>query len=93
MHGTVPRICFTSNLSRHVNCPEQTIEGDTVAAALETAFAAQPTLRNYILDERGALRAHMAILVNGKAIRDRETLGQSICANDEIHVLQALSGG
>jgi len=89
----VAKVSFTSNLQRHVDCPEQNVGAATVAEALEKVFQANPKLRSYVLDERGSLHRHMAIMVNGTAIRDRSRLTQSIVATDEIYVLQALSGG
>lgn len=89
----MPKVCFTSNLQRHVDCPEQTVDGDTVAAALEAIFAERPRLRGYILDDQGALHRHMAILVNGVAIRDRQRLQLPVSDTDEIFIVQALSGG
>lgn len=89
----MPRVCFTPNLQRHVNCPEVVVEATTVAEALETVFAQHPKLRGYILNDQGALHRHMAVVVNGVAIRDREKLSQAIQSNDEIFVLQSLSGG
>lgn len=89
----MPRVCFTANLQRHVACPEQVVAGDTVASALDAVFAQHPRIRNYILDEQGTVRRHMAILVNGQALRDRQRLQHPVAPSDEIHILQALSGG
>jgi len=69
------------------------VDAATVAEALEKVFQVNQKLRGYILDEHGALHRHMAIMVNGSAIRDRSCLAQPIAATDEIYVLQALSGG
>ncbi len=90
---TVPKVCFTSNLRRHVDCPEQNVPGATVAEALEAVFAGRPALRGYILDEQGCLHRHMALLVNGQAVRDRKQFAQPVGEDDEIFVMQALSGG
>lgn len=92
-YALVPRVCFTSNLRRHVDCPEQTVDARNVAEALEAVFAQRPKLRGYILDDQGSLHRHMVILVNGVAIRDRERLQLPVEADDEIYIVQALSGG
>ena len=47
----------------------------------------------YVLDDQGALRRHVAIYVNGRAIGDRVRLTDPVAADDEIYVFQALSGG
>lgn len=89
----MPRLVFTQNLKRHVDCPELTVPGATVREALDAAFADRPQLRGYILDDQGGLHRHMAIIVNGDAIADRRRLDQPVAPADEIYVMQALSGG
>ena len=87
------RVRFTANLERHIAAPTSEAPGDTVRAALDNVFQANPPLRGYIVDERGALRKHMLIFINGEQIADREKLSDKVKAADEIFVLQALSGG
>ncbi len=83
------RVVFTSNLQRHVSCPESVVEGSSVSEALRRVFAAQPQIRDYVLDEQGELRKHVFIFVDGRRAR----LADSISNASEIHVLQALTGG
>ena len=52
-----------------------------------------PGIRNYILDEQGALRKHVLIFINGEQITDRETLSDPFGADSEIYIMQSLSGG
>jgi len=59
----MPRVVFTSNLQRHVDCPEHSVAGRTVRGALQEVFAMQPRIRDYILDDQGYLRRHVHILV------------------------------
>ncbi|MDQ8202315.1 MoaD/ThiS family protein [Pelagicoccus sp. SDUM812003] len=89
----MPKLCFTSNLQRHVESSDLIVDASRVVDALEVAFAKRPRLRGYILDDQGCLHRHMAILVNGVAIRDREKLETPVRPDDEIFVVQALSGG
>ena len=89
----MPRVVFTSNLQRHVTCPERDVSGATVAQALEAVFAEAPQVREYVLDEQGHVRKHVAIYVDGQRIADRERLTDAVRAGSEIYVLQALSGG
>ena len=84
---------FTSNLRRHVDCPRVESTGGTVKSVLEGAFAANPQLRHYILDDQGALRKHMRILIDGEAISDRHHLSDIVTPTSQIWVMQALSGG
>ena len=87
------RIAFTANLQRHVDCPQAEAEGGTVREALENVFRANVRLRGYVLDDQSALRRHMAIVVDGKPLRDRVGLSDPVSAASAIYVLQALSGG
>jgi sulfur-carrier protein len=87
------RIVFTANLQRHIDCPANEAEGATVREALEAVFRTNERLRGYVLDDQSALRRHMAIVVDGKPLRDRVTLSDPISAASAIYVLQALSGG
>lgn len=86
-------VVFTKNLQRHVPCPPTEEPGHTVREVLDHVFAANPRLRGYVVDERGALRKHMSIFVDGELIRDRTTLGDTVGPQSEIYVMQALSGG
>jgi sulfur-carrier protein len=84
---------FTSNLRRHVDCPSMVAAGDTVRAVLAQVFASHERLGTYVLDDQGALRKHMSILVNGQAVKDRDRLSDPVQDTDEIWIMQALSGG
>ena len=86
-------VTFTENLRRHVDCPPADAPGATVREALEQVFAGNPRLRGYVVDERGGLRRHMVVFVDGAMLRDRESLSDAIGAGAEIYVMQALSGG
>lgn len=89
----MPHLAFAPAIQRHVAVPERELLAGTVAQALAVAFDAQPSLRGYILDDQGALRRHVAIFVDGTAIRDRLGLSDSLLPDSRIFVVQALSGG
>ena len=89
----MPQVRFTPNLRRHTNCEDDFVGGATVAEALAEYFAQRPSARGYVLDDQGAVCHHMVIFVNGEAIADREALSDSVAAEDELFVFQALSGG
>ncbi|WP_375740364.1 MoaD/ThiS family protein [Pseudomonas boanensis] len=86
-------LSFTPNLQRHLDVPELDVGGATVAAALAEAFAANPRLRSYLLDDQGRLRRHVAIFVDGRQVNDRRGLSDPLAAGSEVFVVQALSGG
>ena len=89
----MPRVVFTSNLQRHVNCPETQVAAGTVRTALAQVFAAQPQARGYVLDEQGHLRKHVVVFVDGRRVRDRELLSDAVREASEVYVMQALTGG
>ncbi len=89
----MPAVIFTRALERFIQVPEARVAGGTVGEALAAVFAAQPALRGYVLDDQGAVRRHVAVYVNGRAIADRNGLSDRVGQDDEIHVFQALSGG
>lgn len=86
-------VSFTKNVQRHVTCVPQEVSGNTVADVLDTVFAENPQARGYVLDDQGALRRHVVVFVNGRAIQDRDRLTDPVEPNDEVFVMQALSGG
>ncbi len=69
------------------------VAGANVAEALEGVFARHPTLRNYVVDERGAVRHHVALFVDGRSLARKTHLDHPLEADSELHVMQALSGG
>jgi len=64
-----------------------------VREVLDRVFADHPRLRGYVVDERGVLRKHMSVFVDGAQIADRETLSDPVGPASELYVMQALSGG
>ena len=87
------KVVFTSNLRQHVDCPQIEAPGRTVRDVLDAAFRENSKLRSYVLDDQGAVRKHMVIFVNGRAIADRATLSDPVPEGAEVYVMQALSGG
>lgn len=70
------------------------VDAVTLHGALEAAFARHPLLRGYVVDEHGHLRHHVAVFIDGQALRDKSDLGAAtVGARSEIYLLQALSGG
>ena len=89
----MPKIFFTRNIQRHVDCPPSEVAGNTVREVLDAVFAVNPQARGYVLDEQGVLRKHMVVFVDGEQIRDREQLSDPVSTHGEVYVMQALSGG
>ncbi len=86
-------LSFTPNLHRHVACPNAQSAGTTVRQVMDSYFESNPQVRGYVLDDQGQLRKHVAIFLNQELIRDRNGLSDTVAQDDEIFVVQALSGG
>lgn len=90
----MPTIKFTSNLKRfypelapiQANC-------STVKEALIAIEENYKGLSNYLLDEKGCLRKHVNIYIGNALIKDRSTLSDPLTEDDEVYVMQAISGG
>jgi len=68
---------------------EHSVEGATVGELLATIEREHPAIGGWILDERGLVRRHINVFVNGE-IGDRQT---EVGAEDRVDVLPAISGG
>jgi molybdopterin converting factor small subunit len=65
------------------------IEGGTVVELLRELERAHPAVDGWILDERGQIRQHINVFVNG----DRGREDTPVAPDDQIDVLPAISGG
>ena len=74
-------------------CPTGEYGGGTLGQVLESAFAEQPQVRAYVLDDQGVVRKHIMVFVNGEQLADRADLSVAVAPGDQIFVMQALSGG
>jgi len=65
-------------------------QGTTLAELLADLDGRYPGIRFRMVDEQNAIRKHMKVFVNDESVRDLET---PITPDDEITIMQALSGG
>ena len=65
-------------------------DGTTVNELLIDLDRRYPGLRFRVVDEQGRLRQHMKVFVNKDMVRDLST---ALRADDEVTLMQALSGG
>jgi molybdopterin synthase sulfur carrier subunit len=86
-------VAFTPQLRRFLAVPDVDTNATTLRAALEAAFALNPRLRGYVLDDQGHLRANVVVFVDGCRSSDRVALTDPLSVHSRVHVLQALSGG
>ena len=90
----MPRVELTSHLSRHVPGAEPAdVAGATVREVLDAYFAKYAGVREYVLDDQGALRKHVVIFVHDTQARDRQGLTDPVAPDQTVYILQALSGG
>jgi len=84
---------FTPQLRRFTAAPQLHCEAATLSEALAAAFAVNPRLRGYLLDDQGGLRPNVAVFVDGQQLVDRAAQSDAVGPGSEIYVMQALSGG
>ena len=68
---------------------EHPVAGATIAELLVALERDQPALHGWILDERGRIRRHINVFINGEK-GGEET---EVHADDRVDVLPAISGG
>ncbi len=87
------RLIFTQQLARFTSVPQVDSGAASLRPALECAFAANPLLRGYILDEQGHLRENVVVFIDGRRSSERIRLDDPLQADSTVYILQALSGG
>jgi molybdopterin synthase sulfur carrier subunit len=87
------RLVFTQQLARFTAVPQVDSGADRLRPALEEAFALNPLLRGYVLDEQGHLRENVVIFIDGRRCSERVQLADPLQADSMVYILQALSGG
>jgi molybdopterin synthase sulfur carrier subunit len=71
------------------DCSEHALEGGSVGELLAEIERTHPAAKGWILDERGMLRRHINVFVNGELGEQRTPVEP----DDRVDVLPALSGG
>jgi molybdopterin converting factor small subunit len=68
---------------------DHVVEGGTVKELLAELERANPALEGWILDERGLIRRHINVFVNG----EQGEGNTKVDGDDRVDVLPAISGG
>lgn len=92
----MPVVEWTSHLKTHfpgLGSGPATLTGTTVAEAIAALERKAPGIEFYICDERGRLRKHVNIFVDGEMIVDRRRLSDRVGEATRVLIMQALSGG
>lgn len=90
----MPTVHFTPALKRfRPDLATIEVEAATIATVIAAVEKHYPGLRDYIVEENGALRRHVNIFINDTFVRDRKRLSDPVKPDDHVHIIQALSGG
>lgn len=91
----MPRVSFTKALKRFYPNLENNIyiKGTKISEILDEIEQKYPGIKDYIVEENGQLRKHVNIFCGEDPIDDRIALSDSVKEEDEVYIIQALSGG
>ena len=90
----MPTVKFTHALKRFFpKLKDIPANGNSLPEIFKEIETNYPGISSYVLDERGSLRKHVNIFIDGTIIDDREKLSDAVSTNSEIYIIQALSGG
>jgi hypothetical protein len=83
-------VVFSPEIGQHISCPPLTVFGQTVKEILDGYFQRNKHVRDYIFDERGLLRARLAVFVDGVLAQDRIGLTDPVHLQANIFVFAQL---
>jgi molybdopterin converting factor small subunit len=83
------RVILRAPLSELCGGRSHDLAGGTVVEVLKALEASHPAVSGWILDERGLIREHVNIFVNGEHGREQTRVAKT----DRVHVLPAITGG
>jgi sulfur-carrier protein len=90
----MPRIHLPAALSGHAGGQRRVqIAGTTVGKVLAALGQEHPGVGQRVLDDRGVLRRHVNVFVNGESIRYLHGMETPVTDTDEVWILPAVSGG
>jgi molybdopterin converting factor small subunit len=84
------KVSIPSPLRSYTGTPEVDAVGATVGDLLVDLEGRFPGIRFRMIDEQDAIRPHIRIFVNRERVVE---LTVALAPGDEVHILQALSGG
>ena len=84
------RVLMPSALHAYTTQPWVEAEGGTVGKVFDDLERQFPGIRFRMIDEQEAIRRHIRIFVNREQVPD---ISHALKADDEIVIVQALSGG
>jgi hypothetical protein len=90
------RVRFTAHLPAlfpQLEHADLRLPASTLAELVHELERLAPGIAFYICDERGRLRKHVNIFVEGELLMDRTRLQDRLSPDSDVFVAQALSGG
>lgn len=95
MSTTMTRIILPGLLRDLVGVPEIEVDagGLTVGEVLDRAFTEHRILEGKVRDERGAIRQHVKVFVNGEDATRGAGVATIVPAGARVHIINAVSGG
>jgi molybdopterin synthase sulfur carrier subunit len=72
---------------------ESPAESQTVAELLDRAFVGHRILDGKVRDERGQIRRHVKVFVNGEDATRGAGTAAAVPAGARVHIINAVSGG
>ena len=86
----MPRVCVHGPLRQLADgAGEHQLRAATVLELLRELERAYPALRGWIVDERGLIRRHINVFVNG----ERSGEQTAVAADSRVEILPAITGG
>lgn len=84
------KVLIPTPLRSYTSAREVEAEGATVGALLADLDRRYPGIRFRMIDEQDRIRRHVRIFVNRERVAE---LDAALAPDDEVQILQALSGG
>ncbi len=84
------KVLIPSALRSYTDSNTAEARGATLAAVLADLETQYPGIRFRMIDEQERVRRHIRIFIGGEQVHD---LAHPLQANDEVVIVQALSGG
>jgi molybdopterin synthase sulfur carrier subunit len=85
----VAQVILRAPLSELCGGRMHSLEGGTVLEVLRSLERAHAAVAGWVLDERGRIRPHVNVFVNGDHGREHTP----VAPGDRVHVLPAITGG
>ncbi len=69
------------------------VEGNSVAAIIDSLESGHPGLRERICEDDGSIRRFVNVYINGDDIRFLDNLESAVKDGDEVSIVPAIAGG